>query len=57
MVRSVGTSNEVTVVYKQAALMFDLPRGATLEDLAERLSTLDERHFGEPVSIDVKLRH
>jgi hypothetical protein len=50
-------NNEVKVVFKDAALQFRLPRGATLEDLAERVAALEDAAFGEPVSIDVKLPH
>ena len=57
MVRSAEAANEVMVVFEDAALVFALPRGATLEDLATRLAGMEERHFGEPLSIDVKLRH
>jgi hypothetical protein len=57
MVRSAETSNEVTVVFKDAALMFALPRGATLEDLASRLAGMEQRHFGEPLTIAVKFPH
>jgi hypothetical protein len=57
MVLPAETANEVTVVFKDAALMFALPRGATLEDLADRLAGIEERHFGEPLTIAVKLRH
>jgi hypothetical protein len=49
-------SNEVTVLFEEAALMFALPRGATLEDLAARLATLRNEKFGSPVSIDVRVR-
>ena len=51
------TASEVTVMFKDAAFMFALPRGATLADLADRLANIEERHFGEPVSIDVRLCH
>jgi hypothetical protein len=57
MVRSAETSNEVTVVFKDTALMFALPRGATLEDLASRVAGMEERRCGEPLAIAVKLRH
>jgi len=50
-------NNEVKVVFKDAALMFRLPRGATMEDLAERLAALEDASLGEPVTIDVKLPH
>ena len=57
MVRSTETSSEVTVLFKEAALIFALPRGATLEDLASRIAAMEARHFGEPVAIGVTLRH
>jgi hypothetical protein len=50
-------TNEVTVLFKEAALMFALPRGATLGELAARLAGIEERQFGEPLTIAVKLRH
>jgi hypothetical protein len=49
--------NEVTVRFAEAALVFALPPGATLEDLARRIAAVEERQFGEPLSIDVVLRH
>lgn len=57
MVRSADSTNEVTVLFEGASLMFTLPRGATLEELATRIAFIEERQFGEPVSIDIKLRH
>ena len=57
MVRSADTSNEVTVVFEDAALMFVLPPGATLEDLATRLAVMEEHHLGEPLRIAVKFPH
>ena len=57
MIRSEVPTNEVTVLYKGAALMFALPRDATLAELAARLAGIEERHFGEPLTIAVKLRH
>ena len=50
-------THEVTVVFKDAALMFALPRNATLEDLAERVAGMATHHIGGPVAIGVKLRH
>jgi hypothetical protein len=57
MVRTGETTSEVTVLFKDAALLFALPRGATLADLAQRLAELDETRLGEPIMIDVKLCH
>ena len=57
MVRTGETTSEVTVLFKDAALLFALPRGATLEDLAQRLAEFDETRLGEPITIDVKLCH
>ena len=50
-------TNEVTVLFEDAALMFALPEGATLEDLASRLAGMEARHFGQPLAIDVRVRH
>jgi hypothetical protein len=52
-----SSASEVTVMFEDAALMFALPEGATLEDLATCLAGLEQRHFGEKLSIDVRLRH
>ena len=49
--------SEVTVRFDDAALVFALPPGATLEDLARRIAAVEERQFGEPLSIDVVVRH
>ena len=50
-------ASEVTVRFRDAALMFALPEGATFEDLASRLAAMEAEYFGEPLSIDVKVRH
>jgi hypothetical protein len=57
MTRSAEATNEVTVVFEDAALMFALPRDATLEDLAERVAGMATHHLGGPVAIGVKLPH
>jgi hypothetical protein len=57
MMRSRETGSEVTVLFTEAALIFALPRGATLEELATRIAAMEARHFGEPVAIGVTLRH
>jgi len=45
----------VTAVFKDIALSFELPQGATLEDLAGYLADLGELHGGRPLAIDIKL--
>lgn len=57
MSRPAGAANEVTVIFKEAAVVFALPEGATLADIALRIAGIEKRQFGAPVSIDVRLRH
>lgn len=57
MPRLADTANEVTVMFKEAAVVFALPQGATLADVALRIAGIEKQQFGAPVSIDVKLRH
>jgi hypothetical protein len=57
MPRSAERISEVIVTFKDAAVMFALPCGATMEDLAARIARIEERRAGEPVSIGVKLHH
>jgi hypothetical protein len=45
-------SSSVTALFADRALSFVLPKGATLEDLAGRLSSL---HVGTPIAINVRL--
>jgi hypothetical protein len=47
--------SRVRVAFADRALSFVLPKDATFEDLADRLSDLDEWHHGKPVAIEVKL--
>jgi hypothetical protein len=47
--------SSVRVAFEDGALSFMLSKGATFEDLADRLRDLDERHHGKPVAIEVKL--
>jgi hypothetical protein len=47
--------HRVTAIFHDAALSFDLARDATLAKLAERLSTLGERHGGLPLMVNVRL--
>lgn len=57
MSRLADTTSAVTVMFKDAAFIFALPPGATLEDIARRIEGIETQQFGTPVSIDVKLRH
>jgi hypothetical protein len=47
--------SRVTVAFADGPLSFLLSKGATFEDLADRLQHLGERHRGKPITIDVKL--
>jgi hypothetical protein len=49
--------NDVTVRFEHAAVIFLLPDGATLADIASRIAAIETRRLGEPLSIDVKLHH
>ncbi len=46
--------SRVTAVFEDSALSFILAKGATLEDLSDRLGNLGRRHDGMPVAIIVK---
>lgn len=50
-----ATQNRVMAVFECGASVFELPRAATLEDLAGRLAHLSERHDGALVSVDVRV--
>ena len=47
--------NRVAAVFKEAALFFDLSRGATLAQLAERLGSLGEIHGGLLLPVRVRV--
>jgi hypothetical protein len=47
--------SRVTVAFEDGALSFMLSKGATFEDLADRLDRLGDRHYGKPVAVEVKL--
>jgi hypothetical protein len=47
--------HQVTAIFHDAALSFDLARDATLAKLAEQLSILGERHGGLPLMVNVRL--
>jgi hypothetical protein len=47
--------HQVTAIFHDAALSFDLARDTTLAKLAEQLSVLGERHGGLPLMVNVRL--
>jgi hypothetical protein len=47
-------TNRIVAVFPESLVAFELPRGATLEDLATRLAYLGERHEGAPLSVTVQ---
>ena len=47
--------NRVIAVFESSAAFFELPRAATLEDLAGHLAHLSERHDGALISVDVRV--
>jgi hypothetical protein len=57
MSRLADRTNELTVSFKDAAFIFPLPRGATLEDVAVRIAEVASRRFAMPVAVAVRLRH
>lgn len=46
--------SRVTAVFEDRALSFILAKGATLEELADRLADLGQRQDGRPIAITVK---
>ena len=46
--------SRVTAVFEDRSHSFILAKGATLEELSDRLADLDRRHHGWPVAITVK---
>jgi hypothetical protein len=44
----------VTAVFEDRALSFILAKGATLEQLSDRLVDLGRKHDGRPVAITIK---
>ena len=53
--RKPAAASRVTALFKDSAVCFLLPEGATLEDLAERLADLGEHHGGVPLQVDVRV--
>jgi hypothetical protein len=47
--------NRVTAIFQGSRLSFDLARGATFAQLAERLGKLGEGRGGLPLSVDVRV--
>jgi hypothetical protein len=48
-------SSLVMVAFSDTALFFEMPVGATMGELADRLADLSEAHGGKPVAVDVRL--
>ena len=46
--------SRVTAVFEDRALSFILAKGATLEELSDRLADLGQRQDGRPIAITVK---
>ena len=47
--------NRVTAVFQNARLCFDLARGETFAQLAERLGRLGETYGGLPLSVELRV--
>jgi hypothetical protein len=47
--------SRVTAIFEEAALAFNLPRDATLEELAAELGALGEIYGGLPLYVDIRL--
>jgi len=45
----------VRFVFDDAVLSFDLAAYATFGEIARKMGEIQNRHFGKPISIDVKL--
>ena len=55
MSSSAQKPNRVTAVFQNSRLSFNLARGATLAQLAERLGRLGEAHGGLPLSVELRV--
>ena len=53
--RATEQQSRVMAVFQEAALAFNLPREATLGDLAEELGALGEIYGGLPLYVDIRL--
>jgi len=45
----------VTVMFRDTAMSFEIPAGATMGELAEHLADLREVHGGKPLAVDIQL--
>ena len=48
-------SSRVMAIFEDAALAFNLRRGATLKELAQKLGELGEVYGGLPLYVDIRL--
>ncbi len=55
MNNSAHEPNRVTAIFQDSRLSFDLARGATFAQLAERLGRLGEAHGGLPLSVELRV--
>jgi hypothetical protein len=55
LMKSAQKPNRVTAVFQDSRLSFDLARGATFAQLAERLGKLGEAHGGLPLSVELRV--
>jgi hypothetical protein len=55
MNNSAQKPNRVTAIFQDSRLSFDLARGATFAQLAERLSGLGEAHGGLPLFLELRV--
>jgi hypothetical protein len=55
MNNSAQKPNRVTAVFQDSRLSFDLARGATFAQLAERLGRLGEAHGDLPLSVELRV--
>ena len=53
--KSAQKPSRVTAVFQDSRLSFDLARGATFAQLAERLGRLGEAHGGLPSSVELRV--
>ncbi len=47
-------ANSVVAQFEDCVLAFEMPRGATFADLAERLASFEERMDEMPISVAVR---
>ena len=54
--RTTILTNQVMALFAGSALTFNLPNGATLADLADRLDDFTDRRNGAPKAVYLKFR-